>query len=56
MFPERGPKPTPSKGDWETEYLTCKYWDRPPRHNLSDPPFYPWAPTQYSVSFKLNFQ
>ncbi len=56
LFPERLPKPyTPQ--DWETEYQCCKAWDRPPRNNLSDAPFYPWMPRdQYRVTFKLGFQ
>lgn len=56
MFPEMGPKPTPTAQDWQCEYETCKHWDRPPRKFLTDPPFYPWAPTTYNVSFKLNFK
>lgn len=56
MFPERAPKAPPTKEDWETEYITCKHWDRPPRSRLSDPPFYPWVPSNYNVTFKLNFK
>lgn len=59
MFPERGPKPAPSTGDWETEYMACKFWDRPPRKYLTDTPFYPWmppAPPKFSVSFKLGYK
>lgn len=56
MFPERAPKPPPTKQDWETEYITCKHWDRPPRSRLSDTPYYPWVPNNYSVTFKLNFK
>nr|AAD44682.1 unknown [Torque teno virus] len=57
MFPD--PKPyCPSSNDWKEEYEACKYWDRPPRHNLRDPPFYPWAPKNNpcNVSFKLGFK
>lgn len=56
MFPERAPKPPPTKEDWETEYTACKFWDRPPRSHLSDTPYYPWVPNNYSVTFKLNFK
>lgn len=58
LFPDRAPKPAPSKGDWETEYQACKAFDRPPRSILSDNPFYPWMPKQapsFKVSFKLGF-
>nr|P0C675.1 RecName: Full=ORF2/4 protein [Torque teno virus Human/Japan/TRM1/1999] len=53
------PKPyNPSSNDWKEEYEACRIWDRPPRGNLRDPPFYPWAPkeNQYRVNFKLGFQ
>lgn len=41
MFPERAPKPSPTPGDWQTEYEACRHWDRPPRKYLSDSPYYP---------------
>lgn len=53
------PKPyKPSSNDWKEEYEACKYWDRPPRGNLRDNPYYPWAPPSnpYKVNFKLGFQ
>lgn len=58
MFPERAPKPSPTKGDWQTEYEACRYWDRPPRKYLTDNPYYPWLPPapKFSVSFKLGFK
>lgn len=56
MFPERAPKPHASSGDWEMEYLMCKMFNRPPRINLKDVPFYPWVKNQYNVSFQLNYK
>lgn len=59
MFPDRAPKPPPTAGDWATEYLCAKIFDRPPRSILSDTPFYPWMPkstSQFQVSFKLGFK
>lgn len=57
MFPERAPKPAPTRGDWETEYAACKAFDRPARSHLSDTPFYPWLPNQrFTVTFKLGFK
>lgn len=58
MFPERAPKPSPTPGDWQTEYEACRHWDRPPRKYLSDSPYYPWMPKNpcFSVSFKLGFK
>jgi hypothetical protein len=41
---------------WEDEYITCRYWDRPPRVNHLDPPTYPWMPPSIKVSFKLGFK
>lgn len=59
MFPEMAPKPAPSPGDWATEYLCAKIFDRPPRSVLTDTPFYPWLPKStpdFRVSFKLGFK
>lgn len=56
MFPERGPRPTPTSQAWEDEYVTAKHWNRPPRTFLNDRPFYPWCPPALKVKFSLNFQ
>lgn len=58
FFPDRAPKPVPTSGDWATEYAAAAAFDRPPRCNLSDPPFYPWMPKEakFSVSFKLGWR
>lgn len=56
MFPERAPKPTPSRGDWETEYAACRAFDRPPRSNLRSTPYYPGVPTPWQVKFSLSFK
>lgn len=59
MFPERAPKPAPTPGDWATEYLCAKIFDRPPRSILTDTPFYPWVPKatpEFRVTFKLGFK
>jgi len=56
MFPERAPKRIPTSGDWEMEYLMCKIFDRPPRSQLTDRPFYPWCKNQYNVTFQLNYK
>lgn len=59
MFPEMAPKPAPSPGDWATEYLCAKIFDRPARNNLLDTPFYPWLPKptpDFRVCFKLGFK
>lgn len=58
MFGDPLPHP-PTAQDWETEYQCCKAFNRPPRTNLKDTPFYPWMPKpkpQFRVSFKLGFQ
>lgn len=49
----------PTSQDWENEYVTCKIFDRPPRNNLKDTPYYPWMPKPKPacrVTFKLGFQ
>lgn len=56
MFPERAPKPTPSRGDWETEYAACRAFDRPPRSDLRSTPYYPGVPTPWQVKFSLSFK
>lgn len=58
LFPDRAPKPPPTSGDWATEYAAAAAFDRPPRGNLSDNPFYPWMPTntKFSVTFKLGWR
>lgn len=59
MFPDRAPKPSPTPGDWATEYLCARIFDRPPRSVLTDTPFYPWVPKptpEFRVSFKLGFK
>lgn len=58
MFGDPIPHPATSQ-DWQCEYETCKAWDRPPRTDLNDTPFYPWAPrpkNPYAVSFRLGFK
>lgn len=47
---------TPSSRDWKEEYEACRVWDRPPRNDLTKPPFYPWMPPTHHVSFKLSFK
>lgn len=46
----------------KTELELCGCFDRPPRNNPYDHPFYPWLPREppsyyqgYKVSFKLGF-
>lgn len=56
MFPPEGPKPILGKEAWQDEYDTCKAWNRPARIHHTDAPFYPWAPNNFRVSFKLGFQ
>jgi len=48
----------PTASDWQTEYESCRAFDRPPRTNLKDNPFYPWMPKPhpFRVTFKLGFQ
>lgn len=59
MFDPPGPKPIQGYEAWHDEFLTCKYWNRPPRKYHTDIPFYPHVPKgpdQIKVSFKLGFQ
>ncbi len=58
MFPPEGPKPISGAKAWQDEYETCKHWDRPPRKNHTDTPYYPWMPKDnpFKVSFKLGFK
>lgn len=56
LFPERKPAPPPTSGDWATEYLAARIFDRPVRSNLKDTPFYPYIKHQYNVYFGLNYQ
>ncbi len=57
LFPERLPHVW-TRQDWETEYQVAAAFNRPPRTNLNDTPFYPYIPRNpgFKVSFKLGFK
>lgn len=50
------PAPAPSSGDWATEFLAAKTFDRPVRNNLKDTPYYPYVKNQWNVYFDLSLQ